>query len=83
MTSKTLVGALLASTMMASPLLAAGTHPATGEALADALKNMDTGDMVFQGEAAVDLSPDAEKDDIFDEDKTEVLDGTRTISFEE
>jgi len=55
----------------------------TGEALADALKNLDTGDMVFQGEAAVDLSPDAEKDDKFDEDKTEVLDGTRTISFEE
>lgn len=35
MTSKTLVGALLASTMIASPLLAAGTHPETGEALAD------------------------------------------------
>jgi oligopeptide transport system substrate-binding protein len=35
MTSKTLVGALLATTMMASPLLAAGTHPSTGEALAD------------------------------------------------
>jgi len=27
--------------------------------------------------------PDAEKDDKVDEDKTEVLDGTRTISFEE
>ena len=35
MTSKTLVGALLASTMIAGPLLAAGTHPSTGEALAD------------------------------------------------
>ncbi|MDG1736390.1 MAG: peptide ABC transporter substrate-binding protein [Paracoccaceae bacterium] len=35
MTSKTLVGALLATTMMASPLLAAGMHPSTGEALAD------------------------------------------------
>lgn len=35
MTSKTLVGALLATTLIASPLYAAGTHPSTGEALAD------------------------------------------------
>jgi len=35
MTSKTLFGALLATTIMASPLYAAGMHPSTGEALAD------------------------------------------------
>lgn len=35
MTSKTLFGALLATTMIASPMLAAGTHPSTGEALSD------------------------------------------------
>lgn len=35
MTSKTLFGALLATTIMASPLYAAGMHPTTGEALAD------------------------------------------------
>lgn len=33
--SKTLASWLVATTMLASPLLAAGTHPVTGEALAD------------------------------------------------
>lgn len=34
-TSKSLLGALLATTMLAAPVFAAGTHPTTGEALAD------------------------------------------------
>lgn len=34
MTSKTLIGALLATTLIASPLYASETHPLTGEELA-------------------------------------------------